>query len=58
MKFTIDGSDIVAIVLLIGSFGLRALGINSLTEYIILGVAIAYGAVKIPRPGDKDKSGS
>lgn len=53
----LTGSDIVAIVLLVGAFTLRALGINSITEYIIIGVASLYGIhriqvhIKPPRGG-------
>ena len=53
----LTGSDIVAIVLLVGAFTLRALGINSLTEYIIIGIASLYGLrraqvhIKPPRGG-------
>jgi len=40
--------DIVALVCLIGALGLRALGINSLTEYIIIGILVLYLGASLP----------
>lgn len=42
MKVTISGRDLIAAILLIGCFVLRAMGINSLTEYLIAGIALVY----------------
>lgn len=55
MKFTIKGKDIIAAIMLIGAFTLRGLGINHVTEYIIIGIAIVYGLVAIPKPKIKKK---
>jgi len=41
-KLTISGRDLIAAVLLIGCFVLRFNGINSLTEYLIAGIALVY----------------
>lgn len=49
-KFHIEGRDIIAGILLIGAFGLRALGYNGILDTLILGVALAYGVVSFPRP--------
>lgn len=50
--------DAIAAILLIGAFGLRALGVNSLTEYLIIGVAVSYGCVavgaRLTRPKKND----
>lgn len=51
MRFTITGRDVVAAVLLVGAFTLRFMGLDGLVETLILGVALAYGALVIPRPG-------
>lgn len=50
MKLTITGKDIIAAIMLIGAFTLRALGINHITEYIIIGIAVVYGLVAMPKP--------
>lgn len=42
----LTGGDVVAIVLLVGAFTLRALGINSFTEYVIIGIASGYGLLR------------
>lgn len=55
MKITIKGQDIIAGILLVGAFALRAIGINSLTEYIIIGIAVAYGIAVVPKPKRKGK---
>jgi len=54
MKLTITGRDLIAAVLLIGCFALRYNGINSLTEYLIAGIALVYlgiGHLPIKRGG-------
>lgn len=33
---------LITAILLVGSFTLRALGINTVTEWIIIGVAVSY----------------
>lgn len=33
---------VITLVMLIGAFVLRALGINSITEYIIIAIAVSY----------------
>jgi len=38
----LTAKDIIAAIMLIGAFTLRGLGIDSLTEYIIIGVGVAY----------------
>jgi len=50
VKFNIEGRDIIALVLLIGAFVLKALGYDGFIDTLILGVALAYGAFAIPRP--------
>ncbi|MBA7710746.1 hypothetical protein ES703_119692 [subsurface metagenome] len=54
MSLKIEGRDVIALVMLIGAFTLRALGINTITEYIIIGIAVGYGVVQIPRPKGKE----
>ena len=39
--------DIIALVLILGAFILRSLGINHVTEWIIAGVGSAYFGVDI-----------
>jgi len=42
--------DIIALVLIVGAFTLRAIGINSLTEWVIVGIGLSYfGADVFPR---------
>jgi len=43
--------DVIALVLIGGAFILRALGINSLTEWIIIAIAAVYFGASIGRPG-------
>lgn len=47
MQITITGRDLVACVCLLGAFGLRALGVDSLAEWLILGIAGVYLGVSI-----------
>lgn len=37
----------MAIIMLLGAFTLRALGVNTFTEYIIIGVALGYGVIAV-----------
>lgn len=55
MKLELKGKDVIAIVMLVGAFTLRGLGVNSLTEYVIIGVAVVYGLVAVPKPKIKRK---
>ena len=54
VSLKLEGRDVVALVMLIGAFTLRALGINTITEYIIIGIAVAYGVIQIPRHKGKE----
>lgn len=38
---------IIALALLAGAFSLRAIGVNHITLYVIIGVGIAYGVIPI-----------
>lgn len=33
---------VITLVMLVGAFVLRGLGVNTVTEYIIIGVAVSY----------------
>lgn len=55
MKLTIQGKDIVAAILLIGGFTLKALGHDTFVDTLIIGVALAYGVVAIPSWHKSDK---
>ena len=43
--------DVIALVMIIGAFGLRALGINHVTEWVIVGVGGAYLGIGAVRQG-------
>ena len=43
--------DVIALVMVIGAFVLRALGINHVTEWIIVGVGGAYLGITLARQG-------
>lgn len=47
MSFTLTGRDLVATVCLLGAFSLRAMGIDSLAEWLIIGIAGVYLGVSI-----------
>ena len=34
--------DVIALVMILGAFGLRALGIDHVTEWVIIGIGGAY----------------
>jgi len=46
-KFVITARDCITAIMLIGAFTLRALGINSFTETLIIGVGLGYGILWI-----------
>ena len=46
MKWT--PKDVVALVMIVGAFGLRFVGINHITEWIIIGVGGGYLGLGIP----------
>lgn len=47
MPITITGRDVIACVLLVGAFGLRAMGIDGLAEWLIVGIAGVYLGVSV-----------
>ncbi len=38
----LTGKDVIALVMILGAFGLRAIGINHVTEWIIIGIGASY----------------
>lgn len=45
-------TQLTIIIMLVGAFTLRALGINSLTEYIIVAIAVSHLGLNMRRPRD------
>jgi len=45
LKWT--AQDVIVLVLLVGAFGLRAMGINSFTESVIIAVAVGNAGLQI-----------
>lgn len=41
--------DLIALIALIGALALRAIGINSITEWIIVAVTVGYLGLSAPR---------
>lgn len=39
--------DVIVLVLLVGAFGLRAMGINSFTESVIIAVAVGNAGLQL-----------
>jgi len=51
MRITLKGSDLIALVLIVGAFVMIGLGHNSVMEFIIIGIGVSYGVlphVKLP----------
>lgn len=47
MLKNVTGRDLIAAVLLAGAFALRALGVNTVTLYIIIAIGATYGLLHI-----------
>lgn len=53
----LKGQDLIAAILLIGAFTGKYLGYDGILDFVILGVALAYGVVAIPSWRDRIKGG-
>ena len=53
MRFFIQGKDIIAAILLIGCFYLKAMNLDGVIDKVILGIALTYGLVNFMPPAKK-----